>query len=272
MSYFSPYLNCKRINFVGVYLFLVYALFMQLEVIASEQKLVIAMFDFPPYEYKKGDRIDGISVRIVKAVFKKIDQPIELIELPWSRALLYLKENKIDGLFEVLWKKERTRYAEYCKEILMNETASLFTKSMVNIPYTGNLVEITPYVIGVRQDFSYGFKFDELREKGKFKKLVSNVDSEHLLRMLNQNYIDIVIGDKYGLPYVFKKIKDIKKLDPIKRLSPDIESTPSYLVFSKYLLGSGIAEQFDAALKLIKNNGEYQAIINQWENQNIILE
>ncbi len=203
-----------------VILIILACIFVPTKAFDSETKLIIATFDFPPYEYRKQDNIDGLSVRIAKYVFNKINQPVEFIELPWSRSLMYLEQGKIDGLFEILWKPDRVLYADYCKEVLMYETSSLFIKKSSNISFNGDLNRITSYKIGIRQDFSYGVKFDKLRQQNKFKMIISSVDPEQLLRMLNQEKIDI-------------------------------------------------RDKFDAALKALKDSGEYQEIIARWENEHI---
>ncbi|MCK5194699.1 MAG: transporter substrate-binding domain-containing protein, partial [Desulfobulbaceae bacterium] len=195
--------------------------------------LKIALLDFPPYEFQANNKIDGITVRIVREVFKRMNQPISMSKLPWSRALLYLQRGEIDGLFEILKKPEREEFADYSKVVLMDETASLFVLDDSSISFDGDLNKLQNYTVGVRQDFSYGAEFDQAVEDKVISKMVKKVYPEDLLRLLNFGRIDILIGDKYGIPYTYNKIYTVKNFKKIKRLSPDVQYTPSYMAFSK---------------------------------------
>lgn len=228
--------------------------------------LQIGTFDFPPYEFKKDDVITGISVDIVKAVFNEMGINCEFIELPWSRALKYIKNGKIDGLFEVLWEAEREIFMDYAKEVLMPETASFFVLASSPIEYSGDMTPLYPYKVGVRQDFSYGPTFDYAIKNRKFQIIEKRTEAIKLLRMLNSAQIDLLIGDKYGTFYIHQH-SIIRQKRPIRRLQPDVEDTPSYMVFTKYRNLKKISNQFSKVLRQHKADGRYQSIIDQWESK-----
>ena len=167
--------------------------------VVAQAPLQLAILDFPPYEFREHGRIDGITVRVVREVFQRMKQPFSLRLLPWSRALLYLKSGKIHGVFEVLYKREREAFADYSREVLMQETASLFVLNGKNITFDGTLDTLKNYRIGVRQDFSYGSKFDAAVENKTLKHVVKAVYPADLLRLLNRGKIDVLIGDKFGI-------------------------------------------------------------------------
>lgn len=228
--------------------------------------LKIAILDFPPYEFQENNKIDGITVRIVREVFKRMNQPISMSKLPWSRALLYLQRGEIDGMFEILKKPEREEFADYSKVVLMDETASLFVLDDSFIVFDGDLNKLQNYTFGVRQDFSYGAEFDRAVEDKVISKMVKKVYPEDLLRLLNFGRIDILIGDKYGIPYTYNKISTVKNYKKIKRLSPDVQYTPSYMAFSRKCNLTNIRDSFDEVLSEIKRDGTYDKIIKNWES------
>ncbi|MCX4027193.1 transporter substrate-binding domain-containing protein [Endozoicomonas sp. SM1973] len=232
----------------------------------------IATFHFPPYEYTTDEGITGISVDIVKAVFKEMEVEFKLIELPWSRGLRAIKKGNIDCFFEVLWKQEREAYMDYAKEVLMPETASFFVLAKSSIQFTRGFSSLAQYKIGMRQDFSYGSSFDKSVDSNQFKIIIKRTKNEDLLRMLNTGEIDLLIGDKYGILYLYQRTF-IRHKHAIKRLKPDVEDTPSYMVFTKQHDLSALRDQFTKALRQFKADGRYQRIINRWEKilqQNII--
>ena len=228
--------------------------------------LKIAILDFPPYEFQVDNKIDGITVRIVREVFKRMNQPISMSKLPWSRALVYLENGEIDGLFEILRKGKREKYADYSNVVLMDETASLFVLDDSSITFDGDLNKLQNYTFGVRQDFSYGTQFDQAVEDKVISKIVKKVYPEDLLRLLNLGRIDILIGDKYGIPYTYNKISTVKNYKKIKRLSPDVQYTPSYMAFSKKCNLTKIRDYFDEVLSEMKRDGTYDKIIKNWES------
>lgn len=222
--------------------------------------------NFPPYEFTKDGKITGISVDIVKSIFHELGIDYKLVELPWSRALKYIKNGKIDALFEVLWKQKRETFMDYSKEVLMPETASFFVLASSPIQYTGDMSLLSPYKIGVRQDFSYGSNFDKSVDNNQFKVIIKRTRNEDLLRMLNTREIDLLIGDKYGILYLYQHTF-IRYKHAIKRLKPDVEDTPSYMVFTKKRDLSTLRDRFTKALRQFKADGRYQRIIDRWEKQ-----
>ncbi|MCP3922123.1 MAG: transporter substrate-binding domain-containing protein [Desulfobacterales bacterium] len=239
----------------------------------SAEVLKLGVLDFPPYEYQAKNKVDGMSVDIVKHVFKKMNKPLTFMLLPWSRALKYLENGEIDGLFEMLKKPEREKYADYSKVVLMNEYTSLFVLKESNIAYRKDLSELGNYVFGLRQDFSYGAKFDYARKKKIIKKIVTSPFPQNLFRYLSYGQIDILVGDKFGIPYHYKKTrlennKYIKiKFKKIKRLSPDIQSVPAYIAFSKKKNLTDLRDRFDTILLGMKKNGTYFEILEKWRQR-----
>ncbi|MCP4672764.1 MAG: transporter substrate-binding domain-containing protein [Desulfobacula sp.] len=237
----------------------------------AEDALKLAILDFPPYEFKTNNRIDGISVKIVKEVFEKMSQTISIELLPWSRALVYLEKGRIDGLFEILKKPEREKFADYSKVVLMSESVSFFVLKDSNITFDGDLNKLKDYTFGIRHDFSYGPKFDQTIKNNVITKISKLIYAEKLLVMLSYGRIDILIGDKYSIPYQYQKMRsnkedrNFKRYKDIKRLSPDIQSTPAYIAFSKKSNLSKVRDDFDKVLLEMKNDGTYSKIIKTWE-------
>lgn len=231
----------------------------------AEEVVQIATTDFPPYEFQVDNKLDGISVKIVEEVFKKMNRPVSISLLPWSRGLKYLEDGEIDGLFEVLKKEEREKYAMYSNVVLMEEIVSLFVLEESDIVFDGDLSKLKDYTFGVRQDFSYGTEFDKMVETKVISKTKKHVNAEKLFLLLNAGYIDILIGDQYGIPHLYNKVKSSKKLKNIKKLYPDVQSIGAYMTFTKKRDLTELRDNFDKVLLEMKDDGTYNAIINNWE-------
>ena len=60
-------------------------------------------------------------VRIVKEVFKRMGQPINISSRPWTRAISEIKRGKVDALFTAYKKTERVMFADYSNEVLIDQ-------------------------------------------------------------------------------------------------------------------------------------------------------
>ncbi|MGI0117939.1 substrate-binding periplasmic protein [Zooshikella sp. RANM57] len=232
--------------------------------------LTIGTLEYPPYHYMNSEgNIDGITVSLVNHIFSSIQQPIVIRVMPWSRILKSLKEGKLDGAFQVLYKEERTAYLDYSQEVLMQEVVTLFIRQGHKINYSGDLSSLANYRLGVRQDFSYGPVFDHLVAEGVFTKLISKTRPRDLILLLERGGIDVLVGDLFSTPYLYRKILIEFPLQPIERIQPDVQVTPSFMVFSKTRKLTKIRDQFDITLRKMKKEGQYQAYIEKWDTQKI---
>lgn len=247
--------------------------------VEANHALKIAIVEYPPYEFTRHDgqggvQFDGISVNLVEEVFRRIEQPIVFQVLPWSRALKLLKEGKIDGLFEVLSRPERRVYADYSQQVLMQEVVMLFVTEDSGIEFDGDLGQLGDYHFGMRKDFSYGTIYDKAVETKMIKQVSVDVKSSTLLLKLCTGDIDILIAEKDTIYYVDKEIKalqsnSLKRCKNIKRLAKAVQTTPTYMTFSKQSHLSHVRDKFDQALLQMKQDGSYQQIIDAWKKENI---
>ncbi|MDB0034764.1 transporter substrate-binding domain-containing protein [bacterium] len=235
--------------------------------------LDIALVEYPPYEFSQNNEFDGMSVKLVQAVFEEMKQPINLSLLPWSRGLKFLKEGKIDGFFQVLVRPERREYIDYSQVVLIDELVSLFVVKDSIINFDGDFLTLSQYRFGARKDFSYGTIYDGAVESKVITKLILDVESEHLIRKLCTGELDILIGDQYAIYHLFNqitlmKMSAVKRCKGIKHLSPNVQSMPAYMAFSKKRQLSHIRDQFDLVLAKMKRDGRYDEIINTWRKEN----
>ena len=191
--------------------------------------------------------------------------------VPWSRALKFLREGKIDGLIEVFKNEERQTYLDYSKVILMDEVISLFVVENSDIRFDGELAKLNKYHFGARQDYSYGSEFDQAIANRVISNVSLDVEHERLILKLCIGEVDILVGERNVIAYRVSLIKDfknnsIKRCKKIKELPIPVQSTPAYIVFSKSRKLTDIRDKFDTILTKMKQDGSYQKIINDWKN------
>jgi polar amino acid transport system substrate-binding protein len=242
-------------------------LFLMMLPVEANQPLLLATSHYPPYEYSVNGKIEGLSVEVVEAVFQRMKQPIELIELPFSRALKYLENGKVDGAFQLILTAERQKYTDFSHEIIVNETVSGFALTDSLLDYSKQFKDLTGLRIAMLQDFSYGNTMDEAIINGMFRdvKRLTNVTDMFLL--LASNHVDLVIGDVLSTRFNFELINQKHQYPMIKKHTVDIEVTPTYLGFSAKNKLNKIRDAFDLQLRAMKLDGRYQQIVNHWHNK-----
>ncbi|RED51600.1 substrate-binding periplasmic protein [Aestuariispira insulae] len=232
----------------------------------SSERLKVAMFEFAPYEFSRDGQVHGLSVEIVREVFNRSGQAYDLVLLPWSRALLYLEDGRVDALFTVLDNPERREFADFCDEPLIDETVSLFVRGGSPIRYEGLVDTLAGQRFAVRQDFSYGLEYDGAVEAGLIKPLLRVVNSKDLIQALIFDQVDVIIGDRYGIPYIYRlNFIGHPRSKGIRKLNEDLQVSPAYLAFSKKRQRHQERDLFSKHLRDMKRDGTHAAIISRWD-------
>ncbi|NRD73190.1 transporter substrate-binding domain-containing protein [Shewanella sp. VB17] len=234
--------------------------------------LDIMVVEYPPFMFTNTDTntMDGKVINVVEAVFKRMEQQIELRIVPWSRGLKLLREGKADGVIEIFKNAERQTYLDFSHVSLMNEVVSFFVVEDSKIRFDGDLAQLSQYHFGARQDYSYGSEFDGAVTDKVISNLSLYVELERLLLELCTGELDIVIGERHVVAYresLLKGLKthSIKRCKKIKELSPSVQSTPAYIAFSKKRELIDIRDNFDKILTKMKQDGSYQKIIDEFD-------
>lgn len=73
---------------------------------------------WPPYQYQKGDEVDGIAVKAVRCAFERLKIPLAISVVPWNRAQNNTRDEKADGFFAASKNQERDQYAVLSKTLI----------------------------------------------------------------------------------------------------------------------------------------------------------
>ena len=96
-----------------VFLFFTIAIFMHASTAAK--KMLVVCEEYPPYQYSENGKIVGIHKDIVEEAAKNLGIKLEIISVPWPRALQMVKTWKADGIFSIFKTKEREEYLWFPK-------------------------------------------------------------------------------------------------------------------------------------------------------------
>jgi polar amino acid transport system substrate-binding protein len=80
---------------------------------SAATKVRIATHDQPPYGTYQADKsFDGVAVKVISCVLKRMDRQFSIEVYPWERAQLLAEKGVVDGFFPATIKTERLVWAE----------------------------------------------------------------------------------------------------------------------------------------------------------------
>lgn len=212
-----------------------------------------------PVVYLNGTTPSGVAVDIVHALAKHMPQPVEIKAMDWSEAQALVAGGEADALIQINVTEERKNLFDF-SDALLESHFSIFTRAdKIGISGISSLHDLR---VGV--------------ESGGLPRLILGKDAQIPLtiipdflegfKQLNQGSIDAVVVDYRVGSYVLAK----NGIRNIKVSGEPIESSYSSIAVKK-----GNAELLNAinnALSIIKADGTYQKIIDNWLPAEVVFE
>lgn len=231
---------------------------------SSAKTLKLVTIYYPPYIFEENNEVKGLSVDIVKKVFQKMNQEVEIHIQPWVRSQQDIKDGNADVIFTVFKNSERELFMDFNQIPIVNQNISFYSLKGTSIKFAGDFKNISPFKVGIVRGVSYGALFKQAVDD-KILNTEESYDYEKCVLKLKEGRTKIIIGNEAVVNYIINKIK-LKHNEFIK-ISPRVESLPSYIAFSKKADYSQIKKKFDETFKKMKKDGEYNKIIKKWSDK-----
>jgi polar amino acid transport system substrate-binding protein len=237
--------------------------------------------EFAPFEFKQDGQVVGIDVDIARHILTKLGiEPVFKIH-PWKRAWSQVESGEVEAVFTTSRKSKREPYVMYPEEDMWVSDFVFFVKSdnkkegfngfesakaenlkIGIIPgnsYKDIFWQTFPYADGKAE-----FQGDLDTSSTYNKQLSTAKDLTTNLKKLATGRVDLVIADRTVGQYT-AKLNGLS--DQISFYEKPLYGKGYPMPFvkgSKYPNLANIAEKFEAELKKIKANGEYQKIMDKW--------
>ncbi|MFD1623459.1 substrate-binding periplasmic protein [Azospirillum griseum] len=228
---------------------------------ASADALRMVALSFPPLIYDDGGKPAGIAYEIVTEAMKKAGHTISVEIMPWARALDTVKEGGADAIFTAYKTPEREQFLNYSTEVLVPQVVSFFVTKDSTITFDGDLTKLGKAKIGVVNQISYGSVIDEAIKSGVLASVEKSNDSDSNVKKLLSGRYDVMPSNRYVAQYF---LKQQGALDQVKELTPEVQSIPSYIAFTKARDTAKLRADFDAGVAAMKANGSYQQILDKF--------
>jgi polar amino acid transport system substrate-binding protein len=229
--------------------------------ICSAHSVTFIAEDLPPYHFiNKNSEPDGALIDIAKAVIKQSNLSAEFEIMPMARIFKQQQANPNAIMLSLLKTPNRINKFIWLGEVYFADAYLISLKS--HIDEVVHLNYAKEYKVATIRGYS---SEAYLRRKGftENKNLVLVSYYQQLWQMLYKSRIDFVVTNTLTLDNELKSLG----LDPnliTKRIH--LDELPSSLNFAaNKLLDTQSAYAITKGLKQIKENGEYQAILQKWQ-------
>ena len=223
--------------------------------VATELKL--ATSPWPPYvdENLPGK---GLAIKLVTTALTRAGYTTTLKIESWTRTL----EGAGIGVYDIIptawYSEERARAFSFSKPYLTNNIMLLKRK---NDPFTySDLSSLQGRIIGVIPGYAYGPEFDAA---GNFYRVNSRHLIENLTR-LQQGQIDLTLDDERVLLHDLDKYMHNSQ-DQLIMLPKPLSVNGLHIAVSRQRPDhEKIVAAFDKAMEEMKEDGEYEKILNEF--------
>ncbi len=235
--------------------------------------------EFAPFEFIQNGKVAGIDIDISKHIFKKMGIKAEFKILPWRRAWSMVESGEADAVLTTSRKSKREPFVWYPKEDMWVSEFVFFTNNSQKVDgfdgygmaksknlkvgvingnsYHDSFWQAFPY-----KDGSTEFKGEDARDMNKQIRVSTSLKEN--LQKLAGNRIDIFPADKVYGAYTVKLLGLQDKLSFYDTVLYSKGYPMPFVKNSSYPDIKNVADKFEAALIKMKDNGEYQKIMDSW--------
>jgi polar amino acid transport system substrate-binding protein len=226
---------------------------------ATAEQIKIVTGNYKPYV-----AIDlkdyGFTAKIIEKAFQVVDYQVEFEFAPWARCEAMVKTGKVFATFPYAINSKRDKIFIFSDVIGFSKTVFFYDPKVLGKSFAWEQLEdLKGYLIGGTRGYFYEPMFKKAnllvdysdKEEDGFRKLIAG-----RIKLIPVN---ILVGWE-----ILRKIAP-DKADEFKTLIKPLSENGLFLMTSKrYPNASEIFEKFNHGLKLIKENGVYRSILEEY--------
>jgi len=200
---------------------------LMLPFLSMAKSVVLGAMEYPPY-YGRGLKNFGPLIEIVVESYRHSGYEVEIVFLPFARAIYLSKAGEIDGVVGAWYSKERAESLLYSTPMIDNQVG-FFKRAGEEIAYK-DFSDLKRQ--GYRLGSVNGYMLPAgLLESGITIYYVSREDQ--LLKILRGKRVDLVVLDKGAAQYALKQPRLSGVGNNVEWMDPTLERNPQHLIISK---------------------------------------
>ncbi len=229
---------------------------LQFPQIARAEKITLASLDYVPFSSPDLPE-NGFLAVIATEAFKRAGYDLEIVYVPWKRALTGSKAGNYDGILGAFRTPEREQYFYYSKAVSKLDNVFVYLGDGMT-----TTAVIKAAIVGVIRGSSL---YGDLKENDFFS--VTEVDSyEQGLKMVVGGRMKAMLIDRILFSYQMNNDDVLKKhAAQFAAISPPFSSNPLYILVSrKHPDGAKIVAAFNAAYVEMSEDGSIGLIMSRF--------
>ena len=230
---------------------------MSLPAVAADTIMIGVDAGNPPFMYKQEgeNAARGVYPALIKAVFERLNVPVQVQALPWKRVLLDI-DRGVAGVGGIYKNEARLLKYDYSDPLFVERIAVYFNKSKP-IAYK-TIEDLYGKRVGVILGWSYGDDFDLARTYDQISVETVNSDEQNFEKLL-RGRVDAVLAIVESGERLRKHSK-YKDLVMAKNL---LVSNPAHLAFLKKNNQLVLIQRFNKELVEMKKDGSLDKIVEE---------
>ena len=221
----------------------------------ADPVLRIVSEPWPPYVSGQPE-LPGFDVEVSEAVLQQLGYEMELVLLPWRRALNEVTTGQADALLDAFDSPERRTELHFPEEPLSFSTSYLYCNNCAR-QRAPSLAELNGAVVAVNRGYQYSDAFDS----APFIDRIPVDTFEQGFRLLQRGRVDYYAVNSRVASFTLQHWPNhtIKALAP-----PLVPAEPAYLVFADKAGYPELAQRFSTQLRHFKHSPAYDAILRRY--------
>lgn len=216
--------------------------------------------DLPPKVFTENGELKGTYVDIIREACKRMNMEAEFQFYPWARAMVLVKNGKVDAIFPPFKTAERSEFLYFPESVDVTRNVIFAPKKRrLNIK---NLEDLKGLVVGINDQYSYGDKFDAFKSQ---LQLDSSLNEEMLAQKLAHGAprrIDVAAASGEAFKFVSQRMNLQDEFEEVYTISQNT----SYIAFSKAKGpdAKALSRKFGRTLRAMKKDGTVQKITTKY--------
>lgn len=173
---------------------------------ANECKITFTVSNnFPPFQMEdEQGQWTGIAVDLARTMVTKAGCEFDVVNLPWKRALDYVKEGNLQLLPLVTASAQREEFLHFIGPMALERIVFIAQKRFARNVSRPEDLKVFPALIGKTQGTKYSDKIERLANHPAVKRnIVNNVSDANKLEMLMKNRLGGAFEEQTVAEYYF---------------------------------------------------------------------
>lgn len=223
----------------------------------------------PPYAMRLSDgRISGLNIELTQAVLARLGCRMQLVELPFARALQELESGRLDILPGVFDRPERRAYARFARPLMLGRNLMFVRReALASLPAEATLEGLLGggWRLAAQPGVIYGPAFARAMAQPALAAQIDWVPLRPgMWQMLARGRVDAVIADEFTAQH---ELGSLQLLGQVAASPLVISAEPAGHAFSRRRVSAEFVQQFDAALQAYQADGSYAALLRRYGTQ-----